>query len=173
MSNKLNYDWDALYDEYKTTGLSIFAFAKKKHISIGTAYRYLKPYVEKYSVQEFISLTIRDEEYEDAKVVDVSVENGSADLTLTVNQYSITHKSRKGESAMNVKPVACMVHIRRKFVDALKFLKTGDREGFGPQIAIDMIARIFHIDNQFNNLSPNERRIKRNEIFKLAMEAFF
>ena len=41
---------------------------------------------------------------------------------------SITKTGKHGEPAMNVKPVACLVHVRRKFADALKLLPPKDRE---------------------------------------------
>lgn len=81
---------------------------------------------------------------------------------------------------MDVKAVACMVHIRRKFVDALKLLPKEKRKGTSAQTAVDMISKIFDIDNKLNGLTPEERykaRIsseKEGELcLKQALEQFF
>lgn len=86
---------------------------------------------------------------------------------------AITHKSKKGDPPMRVRPVACMVHVRRKFADALKLLKPAERKGTGPQTAINKIARIFHIDNAFNDLSVDDRKERRIKELKPELEAFF
>lgn len=88
--------------------------------------------------------------------------------------YDALHKKAyQGENAMNVKPVACLVHARRKFVEALKLLKPSDRKNTSAQTAVDMIAQIFHIDNQFNNLSTEERFIERQKHLAKPLDDFF
>lgn len=39
---------------------------------------------------------------------------------------SIARRGKKGEEPMAIKSVACLVHVRRKFTDALKLLKPED-----------------------------------------------
>lgn len=63
-------------------------------------------------------------------------------------------EEEKGEEPMAIQSVACLVHVRRKFTDALKLLKPEDRKGTSSALAVDMIGKIFHIDNQWNELEP-------------------
>ena len=62
---------------------------------------------------------------------------------------------------MNVKPVACLVHVRRKFTDCLKLLKPEDRPGTGAQEAVNRLADIFDTDNKLNSLTADERKYAR------------
>lgn len=93
---------------------------------------------------------------------------------------SIAKPGKKGEEAMDVKAVACMVHVRRNFVDALKLLPKDKRKGTSAQTAVNMISRIFDIDNNLNGLTPEERykaRITSGKDGELclmqALEQFF
>ena len=86
---------------------------------------------------------------------------------------SISKRGKKGEEAMQIKSVACLVHVRRKFTDALKLLKPEDRVGTSAEKATKMIGKIFHIDNQWNELEPKERYVKRQEQLKPALDDFF
>lgn len=75
--------------------------------------------------------------------------------------YDAITKPKGDKPAMDVKPVACLVHVRRKFADALKLLAPEDRPGTGAQEALDRLAAIFNKDNSLNDLSPEERKEKR------------
>lgn len=86
---------------------------------------------------------------------------------------SLTKTGKNGECAMNVRPVSCMVHVRRKFVDALKLLPAKDRDNTSANLAITKIKKIFHIDNTFKNLSIENRKEKRLELLKPAFDDFF
>lgn len=82
-------------------------------------------------------------------------------------------KSYKGESAMDIIPAACLMHIRRKFADALKLIKVSERKGTSAKRAIDMIAAIFHIDNQFKDSSIDERYKERQRLLKKPLDDLF
>lgn len=86
---------------------------------------------------------------------------------------AITKTGKYGESPMNVKPVACMVHIRRKFMEALKLINKSERKNTSAQIAIDKISLISRIDNKFNEMPPAERKEARLLYLKPALEDFF
>jgi len=86
---------------------------------------------------------------------------------------SITKTGKHGEPAMNVKPVACLVHVRRKFADALKLLPPKDRENTSANLAIKKIANIMHIDNQISRDNLKEREDKRRELLAPALDEFF
>ena len=77
---------------------------------------------------------------------------------------SITKTGKHDEPAMNVKPVACLVHIRKKFADALKLLPPTDRENTSANLTIKKIAKIFHIDNQISRENLREREDKRRKM---------
>jgi transposase len=79
----------------------------------------------------------------------------------------------KGEPAMDVTLVACMVHVKRKFKEALKVVKPSDTRYTSAAHGVEMIEKIFHIDNQFNGLSDEERYEKRLELLKPALDEFF
>ncbi len=86
---------------------------------------------------------------------------------------ALQKKGKDGSAPMNVTLVACMVHVRRKFADALKLIPEKDRKGTSAQKAIDMIATITHADNKFKNLPRDERKEMRIKAVKPLMEAFF
>ena len=86
---------------------------------------------------------------------------------------SIGKRGKKGEDALAIKSVACLVHVRRKFTDALKLLKPENRKGTSSAMAVEKIGKIFHIDNQWNELEYKERYIRRQEQLKPALDDFF
>lgn len=86
---------------------------------------------------------------------------------------AITKKGKNNEEPMNVKPVACLVHIRRKFVEALKLIKPNERSDTSAQTAINKIAEIFRIDNKLNDFSIEDRHIERQSTLKRALLDFF
>ncbi len=86
---------------------------------------------------------------------------------------ALTKVGKNGEAPMDVKPVACMVHMKRKFVEALKVVDPKLREDTGANTAIKMIAELFHIDNQFSDLSIDERKKQRQEHLQGPFDDFF
>lgn len=86
---------------------------------------------------------------------------------------AITKTGKYGEAPMDVKTVACMVHIRRKFVEALKLINKSERKNTSAQIAVDKISLISRIDNKFNEMPPAERKEARLKHLKPALEDFF
>ena len=86
---------------------------------------------------------------------------------------SLRKTGKKGEAPMDVTLTACLVHVRRKFVDALKLLPPKDREGTGAYEAVRKIALIMHTDNKWKGLTPEERYIKRKEELAPLLEGFF
>ena len=80
---------------------------------------------------------------------------------------------KSGEPPMQVTLVACLVHVRRKFTEALKLLAPKDRKGTGAWEAVEKIKRITHTNNQWKDLPPEERFRQRNEHLKPMPEEFF
>lgn len=86
---------------------------------------------------------------------------------------ALTKTGKNGEAPMKVQPVACMVHVRRKFTEALKLIKASDRANTSAQTAVNLIAKLFKIDNAFNGMTPVERKNARTEHLKQPLEDFF
>lgn len=87
---------------------------------------------------------------------------------------SITHTSKRTkEPALELKTVACMVHVRRKFVEALQVVNPKYRDGTSAQLAIAKLSNIFDIDNKIEYQTYEERKEKRLEVLKPAMDDFF
>ena len=80
---------------------------------------------------------------------------------------------KNGEAPLEVELVACMVHVRRKFIEALSLIRPQDRKNTSAQEAVHKITRIFQIDNKFNDMEPAKRREAREEYLRPALEEFF
>lgn len=88
--------------------------------------------------------------------------------------YDALKKAGKnGEPPMDVTLAACLVHIRRKFVEALKLLKPEDRKGTGAAEAVKKINLITYNNSKWNDLSLEERFRKRTEFLRPSLEDFF
>lgn len=86
---------------------------------------------------------------------------------------ALLKKGAGGEPAMEVTLVACLVHVKRKFKEAMKVVKPSDIRYTAAANAIKLLENIFHIDNQFNELSNDDRYTKRLELLKPALDEFF
>ena len=80
---------------------------------------------------------------------------------------------RHGEEPMDVKPVACLVHVRRKFADALKLVKPEDRAGTGAALAVAKLQNIFETDNKLKDMPVEERQKERQGELKILLDDFF
>jgi transposase len=69
--------------------------------------------------------------------------------------------------------VGCWAHLRRKFDEALQTLPKEKRDSSDTAKGIAYCDRLFHFEKQFALLSPEERRIKREQLSKPLTEAFF
>lgn len=69
--------------------------------------------------------------------------------------------------------VGCWVHMRRKFTDALKAMPENQRPGSVAQEAVEKIGYLFHLENLWEGLDPEERHERRLEKSKPLAEEFF
>jgi hypothetical protein len=69
--------------------------------------------------------------------------------------------------------VGCWVHMRRKFEDALKAIPPAEKPESLAQEAIRRIGKLFHFEELWRNLEPEERHKRRLEVSKPLAEAFF
>lgn len=87
---------------------------------------------------------------------------------------SVLKENRKSHApAMDIRPVACMVHVKREFVDALKSLSKDKWHETGAYLAVAKLEKIFHIDNEIAFETYEERKEKRMEELYPAMVDFF
>lgn len=68
--------------------------------------------------------------------------------------------------------VGCWAHARRKFDEALKGLLEKDREGSGAQRSKQYCDKLFTIERQLADCTPEERYKKRQELAKPVLDEF-
>ncbi len=88
--------------------------------------------------------------------------------------HSVLNRNKKtGDAPLSIKPVACMVHIRREFVDALKALPQKEWGKTGAYLAVAKLEKIFRIDNEIKYKTYEERKENRMGALREAMIDFF
>ncbi len=75
------------------------------------------------------------------------------------------------DALTDVTHVGCMAHLRRKFHDAVTALPSGKKAGAAVE-GEAYCERLFQLERSFENLSPEERRQKRQELSKPVLEEF-
>jgi len=73
----------------------------------------------------------------------------------------------------NIIIVGCWAHARRKFDEALKSLPESDRGDSNALIGKRYCDKLFDLERQFADMTPDERYQKRQELSKPIMDAFF
>lgn len=87
---------------------------------------------------------------------------------------SVLNRNKKtGAPPLPIRPVACMVHIKREFVDALKGLPKKYWQESGAYLAVAKLQNIFHTDNEIEFSTYEERKEKRMGDLYAAMKDFF
>ena len=86
---------------------------------------------------------------------------------------SLEKHGSDGSYSVDIRPVSCMVHVKRKFVEALDNVSPKDRPKTSAYLAIKKIQAIMHLDNKYDDLSIIEREKLRNEELKPALDEFF
>jgi len=69
--------------------------------------------------------------------------------------------------------VGCWAHARRKFDEALKALPEKDREDSSALLGKRYCDKLFELERQFTDMSPDERYRKRQELAKPLIDEFF
>lgn len=72
----------------------------------------------------------------------------------------------------NVILVQCLAHSRRKFDEALKCLKEEERQDSKAAIGIAYCNKLFKIEENIEELTPEEKYIKRLELSKPVLDDF-
>lgn len=73
----------------------------------------------------------------------------------------------------NVILVQCLAHSRRKFDEALKCLKEEERKDSKAAIGMAYCDKLFEIERNIKELTPEEKYIKRQELSKPVLDDFF
>ena len=73
----------------------------------------------------------------------------------------------------NITRCGCWAHLRRKFVEAIPSKKDANVALTSAEIGRDYCDRLFHIEKELKDLSPEERKLKRLELEKPVLDAFW
>ena len=84
--------------------------------------------------------------------------------------YQVYHKL--GKERPDLKVGGCWIHARRPFADFIKSVKSA-ADGTIAQKAYQMITEMLHIDNGFDDLSAEDRKIQRQRILSEKVDAYF
>lgn len=70
--------------------------------------------------------------------------------------------------------LACLVHIRREFIAVIKGISPGSLTGVKSyaQDAVQMIGRMFDVDREFKDMTPDERKEARSKHLRPLLEEF-
>ena len=75
------------------------------------------------------------------------------------------------DALQEVTHVGCMAHLKRKFHDAVTALPNGKKAGSAVE-GEAYCTKLFHLEDTFAELSPEERKQKRQELAKPILDAF-
>lgn len=73
----------------------------------------------------------------------------------------------------NVTLVQCLAHSRRKFDEALTCLKEEERKDSKAAIGLAYCNKLFKIERDIEDMSPEEKYIKRQELSKPVLDGFY
>ena len=92
--------------------------------------------------------------------------------TLVTDGYQVYHTLDNERFDLNV--AGCWVHTRRPFAEFIKSLKDSSAaKGTIAAEAYSMITEMMHIDNGFDDLSPEDRRKQRQHELLPKVDAYF
>ena len=69
--------------------------------------------------------------------------------------------------------IGCWAHLRRKFVEAIPAKKSPDEPLTSAEIGRQYCDKLFAIEDSLKDLTPEERKLKRLELEKPVLEAFW
>ena len=91
--------------------------------------------------------------------------------TVVTDGYQVYHKLSK--ERQDLKIAGCWVHARRPYAEFIKSLERKSVNGSLAQEAYDMITEIMHMDNDFDDLSPSDRKNQRQQHLKPKVDDYF
>ena len=91
--------------------------------------------------------------------------------TVVTNGYQVYHKLGKERPDLNV--AGCWIHARRPYAEFIKSIGTQAAKTSLAQEAYDMITEIMHLDNDYDDLSPSDRKKQRQKHLLPRVDAYF
>ena len=91
--------------------------------------------------------------------------------TVVTDGYQVYHKLAKERQDLNV--AGCWIHARRPYAEFIKSIGKDTAKGSIAQEAYDMITEIMHIDNDYDDLSPTDRKKQRQQHLKEKVDDYF
>lgn len=85
--------------------------------------------------------------------------------------YQVYHTLEKESETLTI--AGCWSHARRKFADVVKTFGKGKAKGTLAELALRQIAAIFKLEEEYKELSPQDRVIRRQLSVKPLVDAFF
>ena len=91
--------------------------------------------------------------------------------TVVTDGYQVYHKLGKERPDLNV--AGCWIHARRPYAEFIKSIGTQAAKTSLAQEAYDMITEIMHLDNDYDDLSPSDRKKQRQKHLLPRVDAYF
>ncbi len=91
--------------------------------------------------------------------------------TVVTDGYQVYHKLGKERKDLSV--AGCWIHARRPFAEFIKSIGLQAAKGSLAQEAYDTITEIMHIDNDYDDLSPADRKKQRQLHLKQKVDDYF
>ena len=85
--------------------------------------------------------------------------------------YQVYHKLGKERPDLNI--AGCWIHARRPYAELIKSIGAQAAKGSVAQEAYDMITEIMHIDNDYDDLSPKDRKKQRQLNLNKKVDDYF
>lgn len=92
------------------------------------------------------------------------------DGIVVTDGYQVYHKLEDEEE---LKVAGCWSHARRRYVDAVKVMSKEAAPKSIAYQALEQIAAIYKLENEFSEMAPETRKEKRTLIIKPLVEAYF
>ena len=91
--------------------------------------------------------------------------------TVVTDGYQVYHKL--GEERPDLNIAGCWVHARRPFAEFIKSVGVKAAQGSIAEEAYVLITEIMHIDNEYDDLSPRDRKRQRQLVLKQKVDDYF
>lgn len=85
--------------------------------------------------------------------------------------YEVYHKLSRERKDLSI--AGCWVHARRKFAEYIKSIGETNAKGTVASEAYNLITEIMHLDNDYDDLSSDERLNQRQQVLKPKVDAYF
>ena len=91
--------------------------------------------------------------------------------TVVTDGYQVYHTLGKERPDLNI--AGCWIHARRPYAEFIKSVGLQAAKGSIAQEAYDMITEIMHTDNSYDDLSPRDRKMQRQQHLKEKVDDYF